>query len=208
MFDTVKRTLSDAYHSKYNPDISLEKIVGSARVAEFRAKRKYEENVDRFSSISYSIIAGVYVDSLVPLTPIECLISRGSSIPLNYFTGDYYGKWRDKVFARIKTTDKMSKPRQVVTNIITDIIAFNTFQVPVYAAALALTQVPHLFTHQEFDTRAIIRGMGYLALYSPFSAPTFGYFMNIHREFFGIPTPREKAKLAITNSETVIAEDA
>ena len=59
------------------------------------------------------------------------LIARLIMIPVMMVTARPYGLWRDWFFSK-------TRPQLWLTNVVGDIIAFITFQVPVYVATLAL----------------------------------------------------------------------
>ena len=182
------------YHSKWNPELSLEKIIGKERVDALKTNPKYENRVDSMSQVSYSIAVGSLLDALAGATPSELASTRTIAIGLNYVTGDYYGMWRDKLYAWTSTTPEASRLRKCSV----EVAALCTFQVPLYAAFITLGQVTSdLFMHTGVDmekTKAGMIGLGKLAIPIAISS---GYWMNYARDFYGLPRPDEKAQEAL-----------
>lgn len=76
-------------------------------------------------------MAGASELLIARMSPGQTLISRAMAVPVMLATGRPYGMWRDFVFSR-------TMPRGRITRTATDMGAFVTFQVPVYAAILWL----------------------------------------------------------------------
>ncbi len=87
----------------------------------------------------------------------------------------------------MKTTKESSQKKKRIT----ELIAFNTFQIPVYAAAIAIGSLAQEGTIQY---EKMIKGTGNLLMISPLIGPTMEWYMNKTRELFRIKTPEEKNK--------------
>src|SRR3989339_1180457 len=167
--------------------------------------KKKESRVDKFSSITYSLVVGTLLDLKVGLKPLGIFASRGQATILNYFTGGWYGKWRNLLFKKTKTSTESSfiKKRSV------DFVAFNTFQTPIYGTAVTIASlveqvVPVILQHGinalyqdnsidiykafESGKNAMIN----LAIISPIIEPTMNYTMNKFRQWYGLKKPEEK----------------
>jgi hypothetical protein len=68
---------------------------------------------------------------IVGLTVHQVMLTRGLMIPVIVVTGRPYGIWRDWLLTRLR-------PRGAVAITVVDTAAFISFQVPVYAATLAV----------------------------------------------------------------------
>ena len=90
--------------------------------------------VDTVASIVFfSIVAGLTEYFVAGLSPTQVLVSRSVTIPVLVLTGRPYGMWRDLVFA-LTGARRRGRPALLAL----DTVAFMTFQLPVYAAILAL----------------------------------------------------------------------
>lgn len=65
------------------------------------------------------------------MEPGQVAAARLTAIPVMLLTGRPYGMWRDAAFAALR-------PSRAAGRTLTDVAAFVTFQVPVYAAILWL----------------------------------------------------------------------
>jgi len=79
--------------------------------------------------VFFTIVAGLTELFIAGMEPSQVLTARLITIPVMVLTGRPYGLWRDWVFARFS-------PEGRLMNIIADIFAFLTFQVPVYVTTL------------------------------------------------------------------------
>ena len=75
---------------------------------------------------------------------------------------------------------------------LTDLVAFNTFQVPVYATALSIGS---LVSEGNVNLDKVKHGAGYLATISPFIGPTMGWYMDRLRKLFKLESAPEKARI-------------
>lgn len=135
--------------------------------------------VDIWGNITYSLFTGTLLDYSAGLSIGGILASRTSATGINALTGGVYGWWREKVFQVTKTNENSSK----IKNGLTDLIAFNTFQVPVYAAAVSLGS---LASEGEVDLEKVKEGAKNLVMISPLIGPTLGMYMDWVRKRWGI----------------------
>ncbi len=146
----------------------------------------YTGVIDTISNVTYSLVAGIILDYSSGLDARGILASRASATVINSATGGLYGTWRDFVFRITRTTKESGHIKKTIA----DLIAFNTFQVPVYALALTIGS---LVQDEDIDYEKVLTGCRNLAIISPLIGPTLGWYMNRIRNLFGIKTPAERA---------------
>ena len=151
-----------------------------------KPKKGLESYVDTGGTVSYSLVVGALLDYAAGQNLSGIATSRGSATVLNLVTGAPYGKWRNWMYRITKTTDKSSKRRQYFT----DLLAFNTFQVPIYAIAASSGT---LVSEGHIDLNKVWHGSLYLATISPFIGPTRGWYMDRLRKLFKLKSAPEKA---------------
>jgi hypothetical protein len=153
-------------------------------------KRKNEEKimesshgkialVDTLGNISYSLIAGSALDCAAGLPVSGIVTSRASATLMNTVTGGPYGYWREKMYRLTGTNEDSGRIRKTLA----DLLAFNTFQVPIYGAAVAAGS---LVSEGEVNWEKVGRGAAYLTAISPFIGPTLGLFMDGLRKLFRV----------------------
>jgi len=142
--------------------------------------------VDTAGNITYSLIVGSLLDYSAGLNLAGIVASRASATAMNSVTGGPYGWWREKIFKTTKTTEKSGKIRKTLV----DLLAFNTFQVPIYAAAVAIGSY---VSEGKVDMEKVQNGATYLATISPLIGPTMGWYMDGFRKLFGIKSAAEGA---------------
>lgn len=142
--------------------------------------------VDTAGNITYSLIAGSILDYCAGLNLSGIVASRASATAINSVTGGPYGYWREKVFKTTRTNEKSGKIRKTLV----DLLAFNTFQVPIYATAVAIGS---LVSEGKIDMEKVQNGALYLATISPFIGPTLGWYMDGCRKIFGVKSAAEGA---------------
>lgn len=142
--------------------------------------------VDTVGNITYSLITGSILDYCAGLNFAGILASRASATAMNSVTGGPYGWWREKAFKLTKTNKESGKIRKTLV----DLLSFNTFQVPIYAAAVAIGS---LISEGKVDIEKVQNGATYLATISPFIGPTMGWYMDGCRKLFGIKSAAEGA---------------
>ncbi len=142
--------------------------------------------VDTAGNILYSLIVGSLLDYSAGLDLAGIVASRASATAINSVTGGLYGWWREKVFKATKTTEESRKLRKTLV----DLLAFNTFQVPIYAAAVAIGSY---VSEGKADMEKVQNGAVYLATISPLIGPTMGWFMDGFRKVFRLKSAAEGA---------------
>lgn len=142
--------------------------------------------VDTAGNVTYSLLAGSILDYLSGLNFAGILTSRSTATGVNAITGGLYGYWREKIFEFTRTNEDSSKKRKTLS----DLLAFNTFQVPIYATAVAAGS---LVSEGKVDWNKVARGSAYLAAISPFIGPTLGIYTDWFRKRFGIKSAAEGA---------------
>lgn len=122
--------------------------------------------VDTVATIVFFTLAAGLVELFLVGMPLQkVLFTRAVMIPLMVVTGRPYGLWRDFVFAR-------AAPRKMWTRSAVDVLAFLSFQVPIYAATLVLAGA---------DPAEIATALGTaVILMVPLSRP-FGLFLEAVR---------------------------
>src|SRR3989338_3052182 len=133
--------------------------------------------VDIGGNITYSLMVGTALDYAAGLNFTGILASRASATAMNTVTGGPYGWWREQAYRVTNTTKESGKVRKTLV----DLLAFNTFQVPVYATALA---VGSLVSEGKVDWEKVQDGATYLATISPFIGPTMGWYLDGFRRLF------------------------
>ena len=153
-------------------------------------KRGKEGLVDTLSNVTYPLILGGALDYASGLRGWGIVTSRVYATPINLLTGAPYGKWRNLLFKLTRTTDQNSKLRQSFV----DLIAFNTFQAPLYSTAVA---VGSLISEGSINWDKVKHGIEYLAMISPLVAPTLGMYIDGLRKLFKLKSASEKSKVFI-----------
>jgi len=144
-----------------------------------------ESIVDTLGGVSYSLISGSLLDYCTGLNFYGVLASRASATAMNSVTSAPYGKWRNLIYKILKTNKESSK----IKKFLTDLLAFNTFQVPIYAAGIAMGS---LVSEGKVDWDKVKHGSEYLTTISPLIAPTMGIYMDYLRRIFKIKAAAEK----------------
>ena len=139
--------------------------------------------IDTFGNISYSLIVGTALDYVTGLSLTGIITSRISALGLNSLTGGLYGWWREKCF-KITKSNKSGKIRKTLV----DLLAFNTFQVPLYAVVLTISEI---LKQGQIDITNIQNGAKYLAIISVLIGPSMGLYMDWFRKLFGIKSAQQ-----------------
>jgi hypothetical protein len=88
--------------------------------------------IDTAATVTFFTVVAALSELLIAgMDPKQVLIARLIMIPVMMATARPYGLWRDWFFSK-------TRPQRRITNVVCDIIAFITFQVPVYVVTLAL----------------------------------------------------------------------
>jgi len=176
---------------KENKDKPLEELVNS-EVTEnnlddtLKYSARKTALVDTGGNVTYSLIVGSVLDYMSGLNLTGIVASRFSATAINTVTGGLYGWWREKAFKVTKTTEESGKVRKTIV----DLLAFNTFQVPIYATAIIIGS---LISEGRVDWDKVRNGSVYLATISPFIASTMGWYMDGFRQLFGVRSAAEGA---------------
>ncbi|MBS3071550.1 L-alanine exporter AlaE [Candidatus Pacearchaeota archaeon] len=152
-----------------------------------------ESLVDTLGVVSYSLIVGAVTDYSAGLRGIGVLASRLYGTAINLPTGAPYGKWRNFIYKKTKTTNESSKLRKSLV----ELAAFNTFQVPLYVTVIGVgSLVSNLISSEEFkiDFDKVIKGAEHLAIISPLIGPTLGLYTEGLRKLFGLKSVPRKAR--------------
>jgi hypothetical protein len=153
------------------------------KVAETKVKSKPKKGkiwwVDTGGNVSYSAIVGSAIDYYTGLNFWGILSSRLTAGIINSATGGPYGWWREKICELTKTTEESIWIRRMAA----DVLAFNTFQLPIYVIGVAAGT---LISEGELNLQKIQDGAWNLFRISPLIGPTMGMYMNGFRKLFGI----------------------
>ena len=141
---------------------------------------------DTLGNIAYSLVTGGALDVLAGMNFIGVVGSRASATCINFVTAGAYGWWREIVCQTLKTTPESGKIKKFATHI----FAFNTSQLPIYGAALAIGS---LISDGHVDFDKVAHGVTYLFCISPLIGPSLGWFMDSIRKIFGIKPAEEGA---------------
>jgi hypothetical protein len=155
-------------------------------------KKGKESLVDTIGNVTYPLVVGSALDYAAGLRGWGIVASRTYATGINLPTGALYGKWRNLIFRLTRTTDKSSKLRKSIV----DLLSFNTFQVPLYSSVVA---VGSLISEGKVDWEKVGHGAEYLAMISPFVGPTMGWYMDGLRKLFKLKSASTKAGESLEN---------
>lgn len=173
-----------------------------------------ENVVYTVGNVTYSLITGTALDFYSGLTPFGVLCSRTYATGINSLTGALYENWRNYVFRKKDEIlnskpiqylkEKISKTRlsklgekkiiRAAPNVVANLFAFNTMQVPIYATAIALGT---FISEGEINWQKVQNGAESLVKISPLIGPTMGWYNDIFRKMFGVKSAQEKAKSSL-----------
>ena len=159
---------------------------------ETKHKSRKESIVDTIGNFSYPLVVGGIVDYFSGLRGLGIVASRTYAAGINIPTGAPYGQWRNFLYRKTKTTKKSSKLRKYLV----ELLAFNTFQVPLYASVFA---VGSLVSKGEIDFEKVVNSAKNLAMLSPIIGPTMGMYMDGLRKVFRLKSAPEKADNSLEN---------
>lgn len=147
--------------------------------------------VDTAGNITYSLLVGTVLDYCAGLNCAGIVASRASATAMNLVTGGPYGWWREQAYRATKTTKESGKVRKTIV----DLLAFNTFQVPVYTTAVTIGSfISNLLQGEvKLDWNKVQDGATYLATISPIIGPTMGFYLDYFRRLFGVRSAAEGA---------------
>jgi len=161
-------------------------------------KKGKEGLIDTLGMITYSILWGGTIDYLSGLNISGIIASRTTGTLSNLPTAAPYGKYRNYLYKKTKTTDKSSTKRKYLT----ELLAFNTFQVPLYTIVLTLASLTENYlSDRQFkvDLDKVGIGTAILAGVSPAVGPVMGLWMEGFRKMFGLKSAPKKAGESLEN---------
>ncbi len=129
---------------------------------------------DTTASVTYSFVVGGLNELFVAgMTWEQMLKSRGMATAVNVALGRPYGKFRDYVFQKTKTTEKSGFFRKFFA----DVAAFATFWVPIYASILYLAGA---------DRDQIMTACGTITAMSGVLGRPYGLYLDVIRKGLGV----------------------
>lgn len=135
--------------------------------------------VDTIGNVTYSLIVGSILDYFAGLNFAGIVTSRASAMMINFAVGGIYGWWREKAFACTRTNKESGRLRRILV----DLLACNTFQIPIYATGVVLGS---FVSEGHVNLGKVGNGVLYLAMISPFIGPTLGWYMDFCRKLVGV----------------------
>ncbi len=159
---------------------------------EKKKKSRKESLVDTLGLLTYSLIAGAATDYASGLRGLGILASRAYGTGINIPTAAPYGKWRNLLYKLTKTTDESPKFRKYLT----ELLAFDTFQVPLYSTVLTFGSLMYNLSRGQFkiDFDKVKNGTEILTAISPFVGPIMGLYMEGVRKLFHLESAPKKAR--------------
>ncbi len=133
--------------------------------------------------IFFTIIPGLTETFLAGMAWGEVAAARATAIPVMLLTARPYGAWRDAVLARAARwphAARLGRARDTAA----EIAAFLSFQVPVYAAILALAGA---------DAAQMGAAISAAVVFMVLLSRPFGLWLELCRRLAGLP-PRSPAK--------------
>lgn len=133
--------------------------------------------VDTLATIIFFTIIATFTELVIAgMAPGQVLITRAIMVVMMALTGRLYTAWRDWVFARML-------PRRRIGRAVVDVVAFMAFQVPLYAATLALAGA---------DPGKIITALGSATLFMLTLSRPFGLFLEWVRRLTHVVVPAQR----------------
>ena len=128
--------------------------------------------VDTLATIIFFTIIATFTELVIAgMAPGQVLITRAVMVVMMALTA-----WRDWVFARML-------PRRRISRAVVDVVAFMAFQVPLYAATLALAGA---------DPGKIITALGSATLFMLTLSRPFGLFLEWVRRLTHVVVPARR----------------
>ena len=152
----------------------LERLLGKDKFERLRDSSAYKYAVDTVAMISFSTpIAMINEITVAGMGVIDSLKARGIATCVNLATARPYGKYRDWIFKKTKTDEKSGFFRKFFT----DILAFATFQAPLYAGIISVSGA---------DAEGVAKGTATITALSGIIGRPYGAYMDWLREQCGI----------------------
>ena len=159
---------------------------------QFVERKGKESLIDTLGLVTYSLLAGAITDYASGLRGLGIVASRAYGTAINLPTGAPYGKYRNFLYKKTKTTDKSSKVRKYLV----ELLAFDTFQVPLYATVIGFGSLVSNLSKGELkiDFDKVQNGVAILTAVSPLVGPTVGLYMESVRKLFNLKSAPRKAR--------------
>ena len=127
--------------------------------------------VDTVTNVTFFTVVATFSEAVIAgMGAREVLVTRLIMLPVMVLTGRPYGLWRDWVFARLRPARRFART-------LTDIVAFLGFQVPVYAATLAVAGA---------DRSEIATAIGSAIVFMILLSRPFGLLLDLCRRWAGV----------------------
>lgn len=127
--------------------------------------------IDTIATIIFFTVVATFTELVIAgMEPREVLTTRLIMIPMMVLTGRPYSAWRDWTFQK-------TKPKNAVMRIVVDVIAFMSFQLPVYAVTLVVAGA---------DTTEIFTVLGSAMVFMVILSRPFGLFLEFARRLAGV----------------------
>ena len=131
--------------------------------------------VDTLATILFFTLIAAFTELVIAgMEALRVLTTRLIMVPIMVLAGRPYGVWRDWIFVRLV-------PKHHLGKILVDVVAFLSFQVPVYAATLAIAGASAIETFAAVSSAILLM----MILSRP-----FGLFLEFAREINGVATSR------------------
>lgn len=161
----------------------LETMVGEEKAEKIRDSSAYKYAVDTAAMVTFSTPIAMANEIFVAGMDItDSLKARGIATVVNAFTARPYGKYRDFIFKKLKTTKKSGFWKKYFT----DVLSFATFQAPLYAGILAASGA-------DFD--GVVAGSATITALSGFIGRPYGAYLDGVRKVCGLKPPYELQSL-------------
>jgi hypothetical protein len=130
--------------------------------------------VDTLATIIFFTIIATFTELVIAgMAPGQVLITRAIMMLMMVVTARPYSAWRDWVFRKML-------PRRRIGRAFVDVVAFMAFQVPLYAATLALAGA---------DLGKIVTALGSATLFMLTLSRPFGLFLEWVRRLAHVVVP-------------------
>lgn len=127
--------------------------------------------VDTITTLFFFTLIAAFTELvIVGMEPLQVLTTRLIMVPVMVLTGRPYGVWRDWIFVRIS-------PKHRLSRVVVDVVAFLSFQVPVYAATLAIAGA---------NTSEMVTAVGSGTFFMMILSRPFGLFLEFSRQMNGV----------------------
>jgi len=140
--------------------------------------------VDTLAGLTYSLSVGTLFDITAGLDLMGVLYSRLFNVSSSTITAGIIGKYRNIIYSQFKTTKQSSRFKQYFT----ELFCFNTAVVPLYGVSLTIAS---FFSEWKFNLDEAVKGMKYLAEFSPALSPFMGWYFDRVRKLFGVRSAAE-----------------